>query len=117
MKARSKVNVMNENIDLHEEDRIRDQTLIENTAQAIFNHLKTIQKAGGKTELSKMALPAVMGFIAGFSDPAGNWIGLWQAGVAPAKAKAKAAPKKAKAVPKKAKAKPAAKQAAKRGKR
>lgn len=101
-------------------------------------HLKKIAKAGGKTAMPKMELPAGMGFIAGFNDPAGNWIGLWQPGQAAAPAKAapkkvakpapkakaapaKAAPKakaKAKAAPKAApKAKAAPKKAAKKRKR
>ncbi|MBE7480342.1 MAG: VOC family protein [Polyangiaceae bacterium] len=69
-------------------------------------HLKKIAKAGGTIAMPKLKLDAGMGFIAGFRDPAGNWIGLWQAGKAPAPKKAaKAAPKatppaKAKAAPK-----------------
>ncbi|MFO0569678.1 MAG: VOC family protein [Polyangiaceae bacterium] len=82
-------------------------------------HLKKIEKAGGKVAMPKMELPAGMGFIAGFTDPAGNWVGLWQPGAAMAPApKAKAAPEKAakKAPAKKAAAKkaPAKKAAAKK---
>lgn len=44
----------------------------------IDKHLAQIEKLGGRTVMSKMALPQNMGFIAGFVDPASNWIGLWQ---------------------------------------
>ena len=85
-----------------------------------------IQRSGGRMAMPKTDLPNDMGSIAGFTDPAGNWIGLWmpsKSGVAPkpptakraaapkAKAKAKAS-SKAKPAPKKAAAKPAAKKAA-----
>jgi predicted enzyme related to lactoylglutathione lyase len=96
-------------------------------------HLKKIAKAGGRKALEKMTLPDNMGFVAGFIDPAGNWVGLWEpsktpsaptAGAAKAvrskktakKAAKKAAPKKAakKAAPKKAASKKAAKKAPKK---
>ena len=90
----------------------------------IAAHLKKIQDAGGEVAMPPMELPEGMGWIAGFMDPAGNWVGLWQPGKqpdAPAKpAKKKAAAKKsakkaaAKKPPKAAKkvAKAAAKKAA-----
>ncbi len=53
--------------------------------------LAKVEAAGGKTTMSKVELPSGMGFIAGFTDPAGNFIGLW----APApKLRAKKADKK-----------------------
>jgi predicted enzyme related to lactoylglutathione lyase len=53
--------------------------------------LAKVEAAGGKTTMSKVELPSGMGFIAGFTDPAGNFIGLW----APApKSSAKKADKK-----------------------
>ena len=81
-----------------------------------------IQRSGGRMAMPKTELPGGMGSIAGFTDPAGNWIGLWMpaataaapkrtatkraaAPKAKAKAKAKAGAKKASA------AKPAAKKA------
>jgi predicted enzyme related to lactoylglutathione lyase len=62
-------------------------------------HLTKVEQAGGKIAMPPMELPGGMGTIAGFLDPAGNWIGLWQAAKkfikpAPAKRRAKAAPKK-----------------------
>ncbi len=89
--------------------------------------LGKIKKAGGKQAMPPMELPQGMGRIAGFTDPGGNWIGLWQAGkamTAPTKAPAKkasakkASAKKAarKAPPRKAsKAKPAKRAAKRRG--
>ena len=90
----------------------------------IAAHLKKIQDAGGEIAMPPMELPQGMGWIAGFTDPAGNWVGLWQPGKQPEapakaakkaakKAPAKAAVKKApaKAAPKKAPAKAAAKKA------
>jgi len=83
-------------------------------------HLKTIAKAGGKMSMPKSELPAGMGFIADFEDPAGNWIGLWQPAAAPASATTKKAsrgsakpkPKaKAKVAKRSARPKPAAKKA------
>lgn len=56
--------------------------------------LAKIEAAGGKVAMPKMELPAGMGHIAGFTDPAGNWIGLWSApkkAAKPAKADKKAA--------------------------
>ena len=45
-----------------------------------------IQRAGGRMVMPKTELPGGMGTIAGFNDPAGNWIGLWQEGAKAAKA-------------------------------
>ncbi len=78
-----------------------------------------IQRSGGRMAMPKTELPDGMGSIAGFTDPAGNWIGLWMppaAAAAPKRAAAKraAAPKKAKAkagAKKASAAKPAAKKA------
>lgn len=61
--------------------------------------LTKVEQAGGQIALQPMELPGGMGTIAGFMDPAGNWIGLWQAPKkavkrAPAKRPAKSAPKK-----------------------
>jgi predicted enzyme related to lactoylglutathione lyase len=63
-------------------------------------HLAKVEQAGGKTALPPTELPGGMGTIAGFLDPAGNWIGLWQspkkvAKRAPARAPAKRRPKAA----------------------
>jgi uncharacterized protein len=83
----------------------------------IRGHLAKIEKAGGKTAMPPMELPQGMGFIAGFSDPAGNWVGLWQPGKAVAAAKSNGATKAKKAAPKrkaKAKARAAAKKPAKK---
>jgi predicted enzyme related to lactoylglutathione lyase len=78
--------------------------------------LARIEQAGGKTAMQPMELPAGMGSIAGFVDPEGNWVGLWQPGQAArssprrtarpkSRGKAKARPKgKAKAKTKTAKA-------------
>ncbi len=93
-------------------------------------HLAKVQAAGGTVALPPMELPGGFGSIAGFIDPAGNFIGLHQAPAPAPKtakkaskkkasskkaAKKKAAPKK-KAVPKKAasKKKAAKKQPAKK---
>jgi predicted enzyme related to lactoylglutathione lyase len=87
--------------------------------------LACVSEAGGRPAMEKMPLPENMGWIAGFLDPAGNWVGLWQQGAPPpaprktarrASAK-KAAAKKAvakKAAPKKAAAKKAPKKTAKK---
>jgi predicted enzyme related to lactoylglutathione lyase len=62
--------------------------------------LARIEAAGGKAAMPKMELPQQMGWIAGFLDPVGNWVGLWQAGPgagpppAPAKRTARKAAKK-----------------------
>lgn len=62
----------------------------------VNGYLAKVEQAGGKTAMPPMELPGGMGTIAGFSDPAGNWIGLWQAAKKPAKrAAAKRRPKKA----------------------
>lgn len=89
-------------------------------------HLAKIAKAGGAAAMPKMELPDGMGWIAGFTDPAGNFVGLWQAGAAMAAAAAPAKAPKAKKAAKKpapkkaakvaAKAKPAAKKAPKKAK-
>jgi predicted enzyme related to lactoylglutathione lyase len=76
----------------------------------IAAHLNKIQQAGGEIAMPPMELPEGMGWIAGFTDPAGNWVGLWQPGKqqAPAKKSSKKAPaKKAPASAKKAPAKAA----------
>ncbi len=75
--------------------------------------LKKIEAAGGKTALEPMDLPQGMGRIAGFYDPAGNWVGLWQPGK-PAEVQAKPARKPAKTAPAKPKKKRAVPQAKKR---
>src|SRR5262249_8289518 len=46
----------------------------------IAAHLKKIQDSGGEVAMPPMELPEGMGWIAGFTDPAGNWVGLWQPG-------------------------------------
>jgi predicted enzyme related to lactoylglutathione lyase len=78
--------------------------------------LKKIEAHGGKQAMPAMELGGGMGRIAGFHDPQGIWVGLWEAGAPAKKAPArraaakKAAPKKAaakKAAPKKAPAKKA----------
>jgi predicted enzyme related to lactoylglutathione lyase len=81
-----------------------------------------IQRSGGRMAMPKTELPGGMGTIAGFTDPAGNWIGLWMPSKAAAP-KRSAAPKKksgggggAKTAAKKAgSAKPSAKSAKKSG--
>jgi len=72
----------------------------------IAAHLKKIQDAGGEIAMPPMELPQGMGWIAGFTDPGGNWVGLWQPGKQP-EAKAKAAKKPAKKAAAKAPAKKA----------
>jgi predicted enzyme related to lactoylglutathione lyase len=54
-----------------------------------------IQRAGGRMAMPKTELPGGMGAIAGFSDPAGNWIGLWMPGKAAAAVKRSSPTKKA----------------------
>ncbi|HEY8077262.1 MAG TPA: hypothetical protein VIF62_24215 [Labilithrix sp.] len=83
----------------------------------VDSHLGKVERAGGHMAMPKMELPGGMGFIAGFTDPAGNWIGLW----APAKKPAAATKRSARAVGAKkktkasaAKKKPAAKAKKKR---
>jgi predicted enzyme related to lactoylglutathione lyase len=51
--------------------------------------LAKIEAAGGKLGMPPMDLPENWGRIAGFIDPAGNWIGLHQAPPKPARAVAK----------------------------
>lgn len=62
------------------------------SVDSIAKQLEKVAKAGGKMAMPPMELPNDMGTIAGFSDPAGNWIGLWEA---PKKAKKRKAAKKA----------------------
>lgn len=87
----------------------------------IAAHLKKIQDAGGEIAMPPQELPQGMGWIAGFTDPAGNWVGLWQPGKPPEaapKASKKTAKKKApvKASKAPAKAKTKAKKPAKAAK-
>lgn len=53
-----------------------------------------IQRSGGRMAMPKSELPNNMGSIAGFTDPAGNWIGLWMPPAKAAAPKRSAAPKK-----------------------
>ena len=67
----------------------------------VVAHLAKVEKAGGTTVLQPFELPGGMGTIAGFLDPGGNWIGLWQAAKkvakrSPAKRRAKASAAKKK---------------------
>jgi predicted enzyme related to lactoylglutathione lyase len=39
--------------------------------------LSSVEAAGGHRAMPVMELPGGMGHIAGFLDPAGNWVGLW----------------------------------------
>jgi predicted enzyme related to lactoylglutathione lyase len=39
-----------------------------------------IERGGGRMAMPKTELPGGMGAIAGFTDPANNWIGLWMPG-------------------------------------
>jgi uncharacterized protein len=82
----------------------------------IDEQLTRIEKAGGRPAGFKHELPDGMGWISGFIDPAGNFVGLWQRPPAPPAAPKKAARKAAKKATKAAKkgAKKAAK-AAKKG--
>ena len=80
-------------------------------------YLARVARAGGRQGMPIMDLAAGMGRISGFVDPAGNWIGLWEAGKSSATASAATAPRgAAKPAPKKAAAKraPAKKAAAKK---
>ena len=61
-----------------------------------------IQRAGGRMAMPMTELPGGMGSIAGFHDPAGNWIGLWMPGKAAAAPKRSASAKKAGSAKKKA---------------
>ncbi len=61
-----------------------------------------IQRGGGRMVMPKTELPGNMGSIGGFTDPAGNWIGLWMPPATPAAPKRSAAAPKAKAKAKKA---------------
>jgi predicted enzyme related to lactoylglutathione lyase len=80
----------------------------------LAGQLKKIEAAGGKAAMQPTDLPNDMGAIAGFIDPAGNWVGLWAPGKGSAALTKKAARKPAKAKP--AKAKPAKKAKAKAAK-
>jgi predicted enzyme related to lactoylglutathione lyase len=86
----------------------------------LAGHLKKVQDAGGQVAMPPMELGGGMGWIGGFTDPAGNWFGLWQPGEAAApepKAAAKKAPRKkapAKKAPAAAKKAPAKKAPAKK---
>ncbi len=84
------------------------------TVKDIKKHLAQIAKGGGKVAMPPMQLPGGMGSIAGFTDPAGNWVGLWQAGKGAAAAPKKAAKKKAAKKTAKRSAKKPAKKAAKK---
>lgn len=75
--------------------------------------LEKVEGAGGQIAMPVMDLPAGMGKISGFVDPAGNFTGLWQPPPAPTASK-KAAKKASKRASKKT-AKKAAKKTAKRG--
>jgi predicted enzyme related to lactoylglutathione lyase len=79
----------------------------------IAAHLKKVQDAGGQVAMPPMELSGGMGWIAGFIDPGGNWVGLWQAGKpsapAPKAAKKKTTARKAAAKAPAAAKKPAAK--------
>jgi predicted enzyme related to lactoylglutathione lyase len=54
------------------------------TVKNLESHLEKIEKAGGTRALPPMDLPEGWGRIAGFTDPDGNWVGLWQPGKKPA---------------------------------
>jgi predicted enzyme related to lactoylglutathione lyase len=41
-------------------------------------HLQRVEAAGGRRAMDPMELPGGMGAIAGFLDPEGNWVGIWQ---------------------------------------
>jgi predicted enzyme related to lactoylglutathione lyase len=56
--------------------------------------LDNIEDAGGSRAMEPMDLPGGMGRIAGFLDPEGNWVGLWEPGKPAKKATKKAAKKK-----------------------
>lgn len=75
------------------------------TVDDVDKQLKKIGKAGGTTALQPTPLPNDMGTIAGFTDPEGNWVGIWQPvkpqaappkSAAPRRAPKKAAPKRKK---------------------
>jgi predicted enzyme related to lactoylglutathione lyase len=55
--------------------------------------LQKVEAAGGRRAMEPLELPGNMGSIAGFLDPEGNWVGIWQP---PKKAPKPAARKKAK---------------------
>jgi uncharacterized protein len=98
-------------------DGLSSVTVYVNVAN-VAAHMKKIEAAGGKSAMPPMELPGGMGWIAGFHDPAGNWVGLWAPGKGAQppveKATARRAKAKAKAKPKtKAKAKPRPKAAPK----
>ncbi len=84
----------------------------------IDESLARVEAHGGRPAMPKMELPDNMGWIAGFIDPAGHFVGLWQQGAPAPKARraAKKAAKSAKKATKKAAkaTKKAAKKAAKK---
>jgi predicted enzyme related to lactoylglutathione lyase len=53
------------------------------TVDDVEAHLQKIEAAGGKTAMQPQQLPQGMGTIGGFTDPEGNWVGLWQPGEPP----------------------------------
>lgn len=60
-----------------------------------------IQRGGGRMVMPKTELPGNMGSIGGFTDPAGNWIGLWMAPPAAASKRSASSAKKKSATKKK----------------
>lgn len=86
------------------------------TCDDIDAQLAKAEAAGGKTALSKSELPGGMGYIAGFTDPAGNFIGLWQS-APPVEKKQRAAKEPKKKAEKAAKADKKAKKADKKAKK
>lgn len=49
------------------------------TVDDITEHLKIIEANGGQTLTPRTAIPGA-GFFGIFSDPSGNWFGLWEQG-------------------------------------
>ena len=62
----------------------------------IEKQMKKIEKAGGKIAMPRHDLPSGMGSIAGFTDPEGIWVGLWEAPKSVKKAAKKGKAKKKK---------------------
>lgn len=54
-------------------------------------YLGKVERAGGHAAMPRMELPNDMGAIGGFTDPAGNWIGLWEPSKKPSPATRRAA--------------------------
>jgi len=73
----------------------------------LSEQLQKVEAAGGRRAMEPIELPGGMGAIAGFLDPEGNWVGIWQ----PAKKAPKPPARKA------AKKRPAAKVKRKAAKR